>query len=286
MMNKAQPILKPPEELVRYVKENKCVLFVGSGLSKCAGLPTWEELLDSMLNKLHEEGLDSLHQNELKSLFEAKKFLEIADYCRVKFDKRFYSEILLPQLRGDKVPIPEHHEVIMKSQFAGIVTTNYDKLLERAYMKETNGQEWPKIATHTDIGMLGTLLCESQTFILKAHGDIDQPESLILTAHDYSEKIHTSPAFDAIFSAILLTKAILFVGYSINDPDFRLLLDRQFTIFKGSVPGRYALMSKSKVGEVEREILLRTAGIQVLAYDKHDEVLTFLKELRNQVIRS
>src|SRR5713101_3020732 len=123
----AQLTLKPPDELVRYVNEGKCVLFVGSGLSKCAGLPTWEELLDGMLKKLYEVGLDALHEKELDTLFKEKKFLEIADYCKEKFGNRFYPEILLPQLRGDGVDIPKHHEVIMKLPFSGIVTTNYDK---------------------------------------------------------------------------------------------------------------------------------------------------------------
>ena len=59
----------------------------------------------------------------------------------------------------------------------------------------------------------------------------------MLTTRDYQEIIHANPAFNSIFSAILLTKAVLFVGYSINDPDFRLLLDRQLTMFRGNIPG-------------------------------------------------
>ena len=87
----------------------------------------------------------------------------------------------------------------------------------------------------------------------------------------------------AIFSAILLTKAVLFVGYSLNDPDFRLLLDRQLTVFRGNIPERYALMAG--IGKVERDVLWRTARIRVLPYDdgKHEQVLEFLRTLLDQV---
>jgi len=79
------------------------------------------------------------------------------------------------------------------------------------------------------------------------------------------------------------TKAILFIGYSISDPDFRLLLDRQLTTFKEYIPERYALMSG--VGEIERDVLWRTAGIKVIPYDEHDDIKIFLRNLRNDVIQ-
>jgi hypothetical protein len=63
-----------------------------------------------------------------------------------------------------------------------------------------------------------------------------------------------------------------------NDPDFRLLLDRHLTIFEGYVPERYILIRG--VGEVERGILKRTAKLRVLPYSKHEEVLAFLEALR------
>jgi hypothetical protein len=123
------------------------------------------------------------------------------------------------------------------------------------------------------------LLFKNEFFILKAHGDIDRPKSLILTANDYRDLTHSKPAFSAFFSAILLTKAILFVGYSMNDPDFRLLLDRHLTLFEGYVPERYVLMPR--VSEIESTILMQTGKLRVLPYSKHEEVPAFLKALRD-----
>lgn len=273
---------KPPKSLVTHLKHNRCILFAGSGLSAWANLPTWKRLLEIMIEQLQEEDPNPTEQAELELLLRAGKLLEIADYCKTRFNERLYNEILSSRLRGDKADIPEPHNLIVQLPFSAVVTTNYDKLLEQAYYRSDN--VLPKTPTHLDIDMLGPLLFEHKFFILKAHGDIDRPDSLILTTSDYREIIHSNPAFSSIFSAILMTNAILFVGYSLNDPDFRLLLDRHLSIFNGNVPERYALMSG--VGMIEREVLWRAAKIRIIPYEDHSEILVFLKSLVNEYILS
>jgi hypothetical protein len=270
-------VSKPPRSLIDNLKNKRCVLFVGAGLSKWANLPTWKELLNFLIDKMIEEEPNFLGRNELDNLLQSGKLLEVADYCKKVFNERLYNEVLSDRLRGDNVEIPEPHKLIVQLPFSAVVTTNYDKLLEQAYYRSDN--VLPKTPTHIDTDMLGPLLFNKKFFILKAHGDIDRPDSLVLTTSDYREIIHSNPAFNAIFSAILLTNAILFIGYSISDPDFRLLLDRQLTTFKGNVPERYALMSG--IGEIERDVLWRSARIRVIPYDDHNDLITFLQYLYN-----
>ncbi|HEX7186538.1 MAG TPA: SIR2 family protein [Thermoanaerobaculia bacterium] len=272
---------KPPPPLVDYLRTGRCVLFAGSGLSAWAKLPTWKELLQDIVREVPSYDENSSEPQELARLFEAGKLLEIADHCKEKLGEQRYSEILTTRLSGNQGDIPEAHKLISQMPFAAVVTTNYDKLLERAYASTTNGI--PKAPTHLDLDTLGPLLFSGSFFILKAHGDIDRPGSLILTTRDYREIIHSNPAFNAIFSAILLTKSIFFIGYSLSDPDFRLLLDRQLTLFKGHIPDRYALMTG--IGNVEREVLWRTARIRILPYPEkqHGEVLVFLRDLLKEV---
>jgi hypothetical protein len=270
---------KPPASLVRYLTEKRCVLFCGSGLSAWAKLPTWKALLQDIVKQVGEDTGDTSNLDELNRLLDQGKLLEVADHCKEALGRR-YDDILSQQLRGATGDIPAPHKVVVQLPFANIVTTNYDKLLERAYAGIGG---LPKTPTHIDVEALGPLLFDGAFFILKAHGDIDRPESMVLTARDYQNIINANPAFNALFSALLLTKCILFIGYSLSDPDFQLLLDRQLTIFRGSVPDRYALMTG--VGAVEREVLWRTARIRVLPYDdgKHEQVLEFLQALLAQV---
>jgi len=276
---------KLPGLLVRHIQQKRCVVFVGAGLSAGAGLPTWGRLLLSGIQELVgalPEG--ELHQAELEQLVKQGKLLEVADFCKEKLGSA-YHQFLSEQVRGDQAELPPTHDVLMRLPFSAWVTTNYDKLLERAY-SQVKGGGFPKTLTHKDTEALGRLLFDGGPFILKAHGDIDRPETVVLTSRDYSDIIHANPAFNEIFSGLLLTKALLFVGYSLSDPDFRLLMDRQLAHFKGFVPERFALMTG--VGPVERDVLWRTARIQVISYENasgtHAEVLQFLQALEAQLL--
>jgi hypothetical protein len=271
---------KPPASLLRYMREGRCVLFCGSGLSAWAKLPTWKKLLEQIVKELSDETPDNPDLSELSRLLEDGKLLEVADHCKEALGPQRYYSILSEHLRGEAVAIPEPHKIIAQLPFSAIVTTNYDKLLERSFAEVSS---WPKTPTHQDVDMLGPLLFDGGFFILKAHGDIDRSETMILTTRDYQRIIHANPAFNSIFSAILYTKALLFVGYSLNDPDFRLLFDRQLTVFGGNIPERYALITGT--GKVERDVLWRTAKIRVLPYEegKHEQVLEFLRSLLEQI---
>ncbi|MEJ7809790.1 MAG: SIR2 family protein, partial [Gemmatimonadaceae bacterium] len=259
------------------------MLFVGAGLSAAAGLPTWRGLLDDVIATTGEGSEGAPETGELRALLGAGKLLEVAEHCRAKDPQRF-NEVLRRRLAVDGVDVPRAHRAIVGLPFAAVVTTNFDRLLERAYetLAHTGA---PRAPTYDQLPTLGTLLFEGAFFILKAHGDIGAPDNLVITATDYREISHANPAFADIFSAILLTRAILFVGYSLSDPDFRLLFDRQLTAFPGALPPRYALMTG--VGAVEREILKKTAQIQVLPYEvvdgRHDAVPAFLERLREMV---
>ncbi|WP_224361488.1 SIR2 family NAD-dependent protein deacylase [Hyalangium versicolor] len=273
---------KLPGLLVRYIQEKRCVVFVGAGLSAGAGLPTWGALLEMGIDEVVRslpEGEE--HQDELRELVKRGKLLEVAEFCRDKLGPA-YHQFLTEKVRGDQATLPATHDVLMQLPFSAWVTTNYDKLLERAYSKVLGG--YPRTLTHKDTEPLGRLLFEGGRFILKAHGDIDRPDTVVLTSHDYSEIIHANPAFNEAFSGLLLSKALFFVGYSLSDPDFRLLMDRQLTHFKGFVPERFALMMD--VGRVERDVLWRTARIRVISYEKgkHGQVLQFLEDLKAAVL--
>ena len=268
-----------PPVLIKHLHEGRCVLFVGSGLSAWGKLPTWRELLKLIVEEMRAEDPNRADLKELDALIDAGKLLEVADYCKEKLGPQRLNEVLSEQLRGDTGDVPEPHKIIVSLPFAAVVTTNYDKLIERAY---ADVGAVPKAPTHRDIDSLGSLLFAKTRFILKAHGDIDRPDTLVLTTRDYQEIIHANPAFNEIFSALLLTYAILFVGYSLSDPDFRLLLDRQLRIFGEYVPLRYALMSG--ISSVEQDVLWRTARIKVIPYaeGQHQEVLQFLGDLQSK----
>ncbi len=85
-----------------------------------------------------------------------------------------------------------------------------------------------------------------------------------------------------LFGAVL-NHTLLFVGYSLSDPDFNLLLRELTLMFENYVPAHYALLPDT--GAFEREHLLARMNIHVIPYDPAEnhrqsaEVLRVLHDL-------
>lgn len=339
--------------LAQYVRQGRCALFVGAGLSVGAGLPTWAELMRRLIpaatpfgvpaatltalerfraryHATHEKGdyprqsltlrhfrkalsqegcerlfappdgtgslfladynsfdlalervrRDTAVMQELEKLLQAGRFPELAGYCRDLLGRERFHDLVRQELqvRGD---VPATHRAIVRTPYACIVTTNFDTLLEDAYaLHDPRGL--PKTPAGFELAQQGTLLLDDAFFILKAHGDVDDEASIVFTTDDYRRVIHSSPAFQAMMTSLLLNHAVLFVGYSLSDTNFRLLLDNQLTIFNENVPPRYALMHD--IGAAEREILWQTARLGVFSYPRgrHEVVERFLTALADR----
>jgi hypothetical protein len=59
------------------------------------------------------------------------------------------------------------------------------------------------------------------TSIVKMHGDLRHEEHVIVTREDYERYLDTYPVIATHFSALLITKTAIFIGYSLSDPDFQ-----------------------------------------------------------------
>jgi hypothetical protein len=264
--------------LLSYVRHRQCVLFVGAGLSRPAGYPGWRDLMTTVVNKTAATLYAGGAPEELSALLNAGQFAELADQCRELLGRERFAALLRTELDKPAVPPKATHRAIVETPYASIVTTNFDTLLEDAYALWSE-EGVPKCPTGAQLGRHGTLLLDRTFFILKAHGTIGDAASLVFTSEDYRRITHANPAFQAMMSAILLSHAVLFVGYSLSDPNFRLLLDGQLSVFGTQAPPRYALMEGT--GVTEAQILRRTAGIEAISYPKgeHESVATFLSEI-------
>jgi len=273
----SRPALDTPElaALANYVREGKCVLFVGAGLSRAAGLPDWATLMQTVVGETTMAVPGA--RDELQTLLARGKYIELADQCRELLGPGYF-HTLLRKILGTKARRTALHRAIVETPYASIVTTNFDTLLEDAYARYS-GRGLPRTPTGTELANQGTLLLDGAFFILKAHGTLQRDDSLVFTADDYRRITYDNPAFQSFLSALLLSHAVLFVGYSLNDPNFRLLLDSQLTTFDGEVPSRYAVMPG--VGPVESDLMWRTARIRVLSYPagQHEYVGRVLRTL-------
>lgn len=143
------------------------------------------------------------------------------------------------------------HNLISNLPWDTIYTTNYDQLLEFAYEKNQKNIE---VVTSIETDLSG--FSEQDILYYKLHGTIDQANTpsgrLILTKEDYRtyERLRL-PLFKRLQND-LQSRVFVFVGYSLNDPNFREILDNcRKTMDIESLPLSYAVRPNHRPSEAD-----------------------------------
>ncbi|MFJ4030031.1 SIR2 family protein [Paenarthrobacter sp. NPDC089989] len=264
-----------PGLLVDRISNQDFVLFIGAGLSsnsrnsKGQTPPRWRGLLESLRDKFAPAKSPIMRDvnRALKAgdLLLAAELLE--NYCEAKgMISDFRIEIARLTDGGQK---PEQvfqkndlHDLISDLFPRIIVTTNYDKILERHFQAGYNTLTYSQedIAAHVRQGSY---------VLIKLHGTVDNPAKMILTRMDFTRLRKDGRNTLETLEALLLTKTALFVGYSLDDPDLRLILENQFGA-KGSLPGHF-LLASTKTSDVQRNLFKNAYGVNILEYSGDHE---------------
>jgi len=122
-----------PAPLIEAVKNRKCILFAGSGLSVAAGYPTWKSLVAKLMDaaaKAHPS-----REFGLKSYAKNGDLLTLAEFARSKLSRHEYVTFL-KKIFNKPLP-PQHvHQLIARTDYRAVVTTNYDQLVEATFTFE------------------------------------------------------------------------------------------------------------------------------------------------------
>ena len=274
-----------PLPLIESLQKRRCVLFVGSGPSTAAGFPSWSALIDLLVEEARR--LPQAITEGLEKFIEAKDLLTLANFARSTLGKSRFFELLRDifdrEINFNQVP--PVHQVIALTDYRAVITTNYDRLIESAFARERHSL--PTVFTPDSISALANALYRPDPFIFKLHGDIAASESLVLTEGDYDRLTFQSPHVRLFMHALFLSYTFLFVGYSLKDPDFRLILKELNLVqlhFQDNSPMRYAFVPDAAAFEMDQ--LMQTMKIQAIPYsseNNHQELVQLLGELQ-QVI--
>lgn len=197
-----------PQPLKESIVQNRCLPIIGSGFSKNADIPKGQNMPD--WGELGRAFADEMTSYDYSSTIDAISAYEYAFSRPIMVEKM--KKFLLPGL----VRPGQTHEAFCRLQFDIVCTTNFDHLLEDGYRKILKPSRSIISESQLSISPL-----KDELTLLKLHGDIDHPDKIVATEEDYDKYLDNNPMLATYLSNLLITRTPLFIGYSLDDDDFR-----------------------------------------------------------------
>lgn len=200
------------DRIIQKVRNKDVILWVGSGFSLYAGMPRVDDIKEEILGRCDEEEQKVLNQIQ-----------NLSEFCQTFVEMRSGSkhELLasLTKLIDIEPKSFKYHQLLSEvPQIDTIITTNYDKLFELAYGK---GNLVPIVQSKNF-----PYSENEKTKLYKIHGDIEQPDTVLITQDDYNEFFHNmnNPLWNKI-KTLVAEKTILFIGFSYSDQNIDFLIN-------------------------------------------------------------
>jgi hypothetical protein len=203
-------INKIPIALINEFKSEDVVLFIGSGLSNNANLPNWELLLDQLKQQLVDLNDEANNFYNHLDPFQKAQFL---------YDKSGKIAIIneIKEIFDRSAQFSEIHKILVTLPIRTIITTNWDNLIEKYFETEAK-MNISTIWKDDQISMK-----KNQQKLIKMHGDLQDPESIVFSEDDYFTFLNSQNLLKEYLSTIIATSTILFIGYSFSDFDFKFI---------------------------------------------------------------
>ncbi len=303
-----------------HMLDKNLTFFIGAGFSMIFGYPSWSELLteiiteNSLREKLMETNLfpffdettlkkfniDNKQGIEGESL--SLKINEIimekllgVDYLRLAG----YIDVLLKDT--DKKSI--HSEVVNKIKNCSdkrkhnrktkeirdffsknieylndIITTNYDDNIEMCFNNNIS-------VINRNLSSLNEANFNNRLY--KIHGcindsgsDEDKRNSIIITEKDYNNFVSENKYLFYKVYSFFTERKMVFIGYSINDPNIRSLLNDVIEENNKKVALEMYWVTRDKMKELDKKYYKNHFNLEII---EEYEISTFLKELQKSI---
>lgn len=213
-------------------------LFVGAGMSiRYAGLPGWKDLLE-VFAKYTKYPIDYYvgaadGDLSLAATSIAHKFWQIWwDSSEFESSRQSYNYPIEKKSTPLKIEIANHLQKLLKEhtipeklqeeyeafsqvEIDAIITTNFDNLLSQLF---------PQYRVFVGQDQLLFENPQGVAEIYHIHGSTKSPESLVLTNSDYADFNDRNPYLAAKLITIFAEHPVIFLGYSMSDPNIMQIL--------------------------------------------------------------
>jgi hypothetical protein len=201
------------------LERGQLVLFIGADWpQEITGLPSRKDMARELARRwdldVGRDGISPLPLAEVaQRVGQAGDRFEFTDFICNTLD----TIDRLPQLFHQRVV-----ELVKTHPIRTIITTAYDDLLERAFQGASVGVN--RVVNNTSL----TLARASRPTLIKLYGDVEQPDTLVITEQDHFGLLRDQGR-KAVVNEVrqaFRRNTVLFIGYNLADPDFRFLFDQ------------------------------------------------------------
>ena len=254
-------------------------VFVGAGCSVSAGIRGWRSLLEAVCD-------------EYDVAIGRRDVFQLAGKLERKLGVLKFRESIISEVEKAEDTFTTLHTALFSLPITTYVTTNYDHMLESAF--RAKGIDPKIIKSSDDLPSIS----KGRKTIVKLHGDIDSPSSLVISRKDYREYKVKNVGFIEWLNAEMSRNTLLFVGTSFDDPRLREIDDhiislmhemkrQHFIILKQPLKSDFDSIEQFEIEVEEFDDLCHEFSdrlINIVVISEYSDVDSFLKELHQAIV--
>jgi hypothetical protein len=265
-----QESLQYLKDLTQKIRENRVVLFAGAGLSRNARrkdkalnkkFPLWTDLMQKMLIKLYGKGAPEVKKQK-------NDYMNVPDKFEAQFGRNSLNQLLDEALEDAEFEPGNIHRLISQFNWE-VITTNFDTLIERGY--ELTNKRPNLIYVDSDLSFI------NKPRIFKINGCIKHARSqIIITGEDFRTFSDKKPLIELYIKKCFIDSTILFVGFSLVDPAFKMIHGWVRDRLLDKKANRFAYSIQQNVDEATKKIWHERGirFIELFPDGNHNEILT------------
>ncbi len=264
------------------------IVWVGSGLSVAAGLPTWAGLKDQLVELASRRAAEYNPTDAARAADEVDTIRRSDDYW-VSFQRlkkvlgaTSYEAAIKERLStAVKADIPPEYHALWNLPVQGILTLNIDRLVARSY-NHVHPETLSVELSGPDIGRLRHVQFGPQKFIGNLHGVVEDVSSWVFT-HDDLSRLLKNQAYVDFMRNCLANYTNLFVALNPDDRAIGSHLDALKNLGVQGAPNFWITDRR----DLETDSWAEERGIRVIRYDSsggsHDELRVLLHDLATYI---
>ena len=240
-----------PEDVRISARQGHLTFFIGNGVSRLYGIPSWLELADKMLQKLADKNVINYSTLDILGRHPTKTKISITDYYFKKALKEqthpdlTYESILMNGISNEDISKNPIYKLIANCGVR-FITTNYDRLLAEALLGDKtegevikptslsaqgNDKNTDKKEIKNDFHIYGSLkefqkssLLENRVLV-HLHGSLNDESELIASTEQYLNLYGDKEMQEKLW-LLFRKQTIVFMGYGLEELEILDLIVR------------------------------------------------------------